>query len=115
MVRFSATPSQIAAGQSSTLAWNVPNATSVNISGVGSGLNPAGTATVSPTTTTTTYNLTATGPGGQTITASVTVTVGASKPSIIRFAASPTHISQGSLRSCPGPPRAPPPLASATA
>ena len=94
VVQFSATPSQIAAGQSSTLAWNVPGATSVNISGVGSGLNPAGTATVKPTVTTT-YNLTATGPSGQTITASVTVTVGPSKPAIIRFAASPTNISKG--------------------
>ena len=77
-----------------TLAWNVPNATSVNISGVGSGLNPAGTSTVKPTVTTT-YNLTATGQGGQSITASVTVTVGASKPAIVRFAASPTNISKG--------------------
>jgi hypothetical protein len=94
VVRFSATPSQIAAGQSSILAWNVPNATSLSISGVGTGLNPAGTATVSPTQTTT-YNLTANGPGGQTITASVTVTVGASKPAIVRFGASPLHISQG--------------------
>ena len=94
VARFTATPSQIASGQSSTLAWNVPTATSVTISGVGSNLNPAGTATVSPTQTTT-YNLTATGQGGQTITASVTVTVGASKPAIIRFAASPTHINQG--------------------
>jgi hypothetical protein len=94
VVRFSATPSQIASGQSSTLAWNVTNATSVTISGVGSGLNAAGTATVSPTTTTT-YNLTATGQGGQTVTASVTVTVGASKPAIIRFAASQYHINQG--------------------
>jgi hypothetical protein len=94
VIRFSATPSQIASGQSSTLAWNVPNATSVTISGVGSGLNPAGTATVSPKQTTT-YNLTASGTGGQTISASVTVTVGASKPAIVRFAASPTNISKG--------------------
>ena len=94
VVRFSATPSQIAAGQSSTLAWNVTNATSVSISGVGSGLNAQGTATVSPTQTTT-YNLTATGPGGQSITASVTVTVGASKPAIVRFTAAPTNINQG--------------------
>ena len=94
VVRFSATPSQIAAGQSSILAWNVPNATSLSISGVGTGLNPQGNATVSPTQTTT-YNLTATGPGGQSVTASVTVTVGASKPAILRFGASPTHISQG--------------------
>jgi hypothetical protein len=95
VVQFSATPSQIASGQSSTLAWNVPNATSVNISGVGTGLNPAGTATVKPATTTT-YTLTATGQGGQSLTATVTVTVGASKPAIIRFAASPTNVSKGS-------------------
>jgi hypothetical protein len=94
VVRFTASPSSIGAGQSSTLAWNVPNATSVSISGVGSGLNPAGTASVSPTTTTT-YTLTATGASGQTVTASVTVTVGASKPAIIRFAASPTNIIKG--------------------
>jgi len=94
VVRFTATPSQIAAGQSSTLAWNVTNATSVSISGVGSGLNAQGTATVSPTTTTT-YTLTATGASGQTVTATVTVTVGASKPAIIRFAAAPLHINQG--------------------
>jgi hypothetical protein len=95
VVQFSATPSQIASGQSSTLAWNVPNATAVNISGVGTGLNPAGTATVKPATTTT-YTLTATGQGGQSLTATVTVTVGASKPAIIRFAASPTNVSKGS-------------------
>jgi hypothetical protein len=94
VVRFTASPSSIAAGQSSTLAWNVPNATSVSISGVGSGLNPAGTASVSPSTTTT-YTLTAAGSSGQTVTASVTVTVGASKPAIIRFAASPTNIIKG--------------------
>lgn len=94
VVRFNANPSQIASGQSSTLSWNVTNATSVSITGVGSSLNAQGTATVSPTTTTT-YNLTANGPGGQTVTASVTVTVGASKPAVIRFTAAPTHISQG--------------------
>jgi hypothetical protein len=94
VVRFSAAPSQISSGQSSTLSWNVPNATSVTISGVGSGLNQQGTATVSPTTTTT-YNLTATGTGGQTVTASVTVTVGASKPAVVRFTASPNQINAG--------------------
>ena len=95
VLRFSATPSQIAAGQSSTLSWNVSNATSVNISGgVGSGLNPSGTATVKPTATTT-YTLTANGSGGQTINATVTVTVGASTPAVIRFAASPATIAKG--------------------
>ena len=94
VVRFSATPSQISSGQSSTLAWNVTNATSVSITGVGTGLNAQGTATVSPTATTT-YNLTASGPGGQTVTASATVTVGASNPTIVRFTASPTQINSG--------------------
>ncbi len=94
VARFTATPSQIAAGQSSVLQWNITNATSVSISGVGTGLAPQGNATVTPAQTTT-YNLTATGQGGQNLTASVTVTVGASKPAIIRFGASPAHISQG--------------------
>jgi len=94
VVRFSATPSQIGAGQSSTLSWNVPNATSVSISPTVGTVNPSGTATVTPATTTT-YTLTATGPGGQSVTANATVTVGASKEAIIRFAASPMHISQG--------------------
>lgn len=94
VVRFSATPDQIAAGQSSLIAWNVPNATSVSITGIGSNLNAAGSATVKPTQTTT-YTLTATGPGGLTATSSVTVTVGASKPSVVRFSAAPENITQG--------------------
>ena len=91
--RFTATPPTIRAGQSSTLSWSVPNATSVTITGVGSGLPATGTATVKPATTTT-YTLTATGQGA-TVTASVTVTVGASNPSVVRFAAAPTTISAG--------------------
>src|SRR5450755_1129597 len=94
VVRFTATPSHIASGQSSTLQWNVPTASAVTISGVGSGLNAAGTASVSPTQTTT-YTLTATGAGGQSVTANVTVTVGTSNPAIVRFTAAPTQINQG--------------------
>ncbi len=67
VVRFTATPPQIASGRSSTLAWNVSGATSVSISGgVGSNLTAAGTATVTPTQTTT-FTLTGTGQGGQTV------------------------------------------------
>ncbi|HLY20195.1 MAG TPA: OmpA family protein [Bryobacteraceae bacterium] len=95
VARFTATPPTINAGQSSTLSWNVPNATSVSITpGVGSSLPSAGTATVTPSQTTT-YNLTATGAGGLSVTASVTVTVGPSKPSVLRFQAAPTSISAG--------------------
>jgi len=91
VVRFTATPPQIASGRSSTLAWNVSGATSVSISGgVGSSLPAVGTATVTPTQTTT-YNLTGTGQGGQTVTASVTVTVtGGKVPNVLSFTASPT-------------------------
>ena len=94
VVRFTATPSQISVGQSSILSWNVSNASSVSISGVGSNLNPSGTATVTPKQTTT-YTLTGTASGGQTVTSTVTVTVGASQPVILRFTAAPTNITQG--------------------
>jgi PKD repeat protein len=91
-ITFSATPSNISAGQSSTLVWNTTNATSVTIdNGVGS--KPvSGSATVSPSATTT-YTLTATGPGG-TLTSQATVTV-SNRPSIT-FGASPATIIIGS-------------------
>ena len=95
VLRFTATPPTINAGQSATLAWSVPNATSVSISGgVGSNLPATGTATVTPAQTTT-YTLTANGPNGATATANVTVTVGASKPVILRFQAAPYNITAG--------------------
>jgi OmpA family/K319L-like, PKD domain len=94
VVEFSATPNQITAGQQSILRWNVPGAQSVSISpGVGK-VNPAGSATVMPLMTTT-YTLTATGAAGETVTATATVSVGASMPSIVRFEATPTNITQG--------------------
>lgn len=81
VVAFSATPAQIAAGQSATLMWNVTNATSVQIDqGVGSGLALAGTVTVTPSATTT-YMLTASGNSGTTTaTTVVTVTSSSSPP-----------------------------------
>ena len=89
---FSAAPTTINSGQSSTLTWSTTNATSVSIdNGVGS--KPAsGTANVSPATTTT-YTLTATGPGGTT-TKTATVTVNQPPPTI-SFSASPSTIGSG--------------------
>ena len=55
---FTATPSTINAGQSSTLEWSTQNATSVSISSIGT-VAASGTNSVSPTVTTT-YTLTAT-------------------------------------------------------
>ncbi len=97
VVRFDASPSNIAAGQSSQLTWLVQGASSVTISnGVGS-VAATGSTTVTPATTTT-YTLTAVGPSGN-ITATTTVTVGpavgAGTPQIIRFEASPLNIQPG--------------------
>jgi PKD repeat protein len=91
-ISFSATPSNIAAGQGSSLVWNTTNATSVSIdNGVGS--QPvSGSVTVNPLTTTT-YTLTANGPGG-TLTSQATVSV-SNRPSIT-FVATPASIVRGS-------------------
>jgi hypothetical protein len=71
---FTATPSVIAAGQSSTLAWSSSNAASCTASGGWTGSRSvSGSETVSPTATTT-YTLSCTGTGGS-VSRSVTVTV----------------------------------------
>ena len=60
---FTASPTSINSGSSSTLSWSISNATSVSINqGVGSVTSNSST-TVSPTSTTT-YTLSASGPGG---------------------------------------------------
>jgi hypothetical protein len=80
---FTANPTAITEGQSSQLSWNVSNADSVSISGVGTFTNLVGSFTVTPTTTTT-YILTAYNNDGI-AQASVTVTVtpvGANAPPV---------------------------------
>jgi len=94
IVRFTATPSQISAGQQSIISWNVPGASTVSITPTVGSVNPSGTATVTPLQTTS-YTLTATGPGSQQISQSLTITVGASTPSVIRFTAAPSTIAAG--------------------
>lgn len=75
---FSAEPSSIERGQSSTLKWSVANAEQMSIdNGVGT-VQANGSRSVYPNDTTT-YTLTASGPGGNT-TKSVTVTVAAPPP-----------------------------------
>jgi len=92
VLQFSAAPSTVTAGQTSTLNWVVENATTVTIQPtLGSVDAHSGSSTVSPTTTTT-YTLTATGPGG-TVNSTVTVTVSApGSPQILRFEANPVTI-----------------------
>jgi hypothetical protein len=80
---FSAIPSTITAGESSTLSWSVTDATSVTIdNGVGT-VALSGTTAVSPTTTTT-YTLTATNTAGS-VTATTTVTVTVSEVLTITY------------------------------
>ena len=75
---FTAEPSTIERGQSSTLRWSISNATDMTIdNGVGA-VNSQGQRQVSPTRTTT-YTLTANGPGG-TDSRSVTVSVSTPPP-----------------------------------
>jgi hypothetical protein len=74
VISFTANPTTITAGQSSTLSWNVENADSVEISGIGT-VQPTGTQSVSPAATTT-YTLTARNRFGS-VTATAPVTVGA--------------------------------------
>jgi len=70
---FSANPSTITVGESSTLSWSVTDATSVTIdNGIGS-VALTGTTAVNPITTTT-YTLTATNTAGS-VTAATTITV----------------------------------------
>ena len=75
---FSAAPSQIAAGQRSTLTWSVSGATTVSLdNGIGDVSNLTSTS-VAPAQTTT-YTLTATNSAGA-ATATATVTVGSQPP-----------------------------------
>lgn len=76
---FTATPSAIAAGQSSTLAWSSTGATSCTASGGWTGTRSlTGTQSVSPVSTTT-YTLSCTGVGGS-VSKSATVTVTGTTP-----------------------------------
>ena len=87
---FSANPSAIIQGQSTTLSWTTSNAQSVSISGVGA-VSVDGSTVVSPNQTTT-YQLTAVG-YGITVTGFVTVTV--YEPPIITFSLSRNPITLG--------------------
>ena len=88
---FTANPTTIHSGESSTLSWNVKDATSVSINqGVGAVAVTTGTKSVSPTDTTT-YTLTATNADG-TRTATCTVTIELELPTIDYFTATPASV-----------------------
>jgi hypothetical protein len=90
---FTAEPSTIASGGTSTLKWDVKGATKVTIQGIGT-VASSGTHDVSPTSTTT-YTLTASN-GAGVINATATVSIGTSgKPVITSFTATPDFIDAG--------------------
>lgn len=90
-ITFTAQPTAIILGASTTLSWSSTNATSVTIdNGIGQ-VAASGTKDEIPPTTTT-YNATAAGPGGS-AKASVTVTVGGLQG--FQLSAKPTSILQG--------------------
>jgi hypothetical protein len=93
-ISFSASPTSIIQGNSSTLSWSVGGyVTSVSINqGIG-GVSSSSSRNVSPTSTTT-YTLTATGEGGTT-TRQVTVIVTIPPPPTVSFSISPSSICLG--------------------
>jgi len=94
---FTANPTSINSGASSTLSWTGAGATSLAITpGTFTSTLPSGSTSVSPTATTT-YTLTATNSAGSaTSTLSVTVNAGSNPPTISSFRASPAGIASGS-------------------
>jgi hypothetical protein len=91
---FTANPTTIHAGESSTLTWNVSNATTVTINqGIGAVSKTTGTKSVTPAATTT-YTLTATNSSG-TRTANCVVTLADSPPTIDSFTATPAAVKRG--------------------
>jgi hypothetical protein len=97
---FTAVPSAISRGSSSTLTWQTTNASSVEITTqAGDAVVPDGTRfsdtqTVTPTVTTI-YILRAKGYGGPAVREATLVVAGMSPPSIRSFVATPSSINEG--------------------
>lgn len=93
---FTASPTSVNAGQTTTISWTTTNATAVNITPPvfnpedGITLPTTGTANP-PVSSTTTYTITATGPGGSAAPQSVTVTV----PFTLSLSVTPATITPG--------------------
>ena len=94
---FSASPSTITGGASSTLSWNTTGSTSIALSpGTFTSTSASGSTTVSPTATTV-YTLTATNAAGAvTDTVSVSVQAAPTPPAISSFTANPATVTAGS-------------------
>ncbi len=93
ILRFTANPPTIKSGATSTINWQVENADTVEISGIGLVDKTQGSTQVSPKETTT-YKITAKNRNSE---ANETITITVDKPAvrIISFAASPANINLG--------------------
>jgi len=91
-ILFTVSPDVVNKGQSVTLTWQVNNASSVEIEGIGT-VDVSGSKKVKPTANTT-YTLTATGDGG-TKSSSVEVEIAAGPVPVILFSANPESIQAG--------------------
>ena len=93
VINFFASPASIVLGSSSTLSWEVRNATDVTISGIGA-VDPQGSRPVTPDQTTT-YTITArNGVGEASSTATVTVRELGAQVEILTFSAAPGQLAQ---------------------
>src|SRR6185295_19875522 len=90
---FTATPTQISAGQQVTLSWKTLNADTANIAGFGN-VATNGSITVSPTLTTT-YTLTARNSVNDETSSATVVVTGLTGPQLSSCTASPSNISAG--------------------
>jgi hypothetical protein len=95
IVRFSADPTSIQSGQTTTLVWEVLNADTVTISGIGNVDPKAGTSTVTLSQTTM-FTLTAKNKSGE-VNETLTVTVQRPEARILRFMAAPPAIASGEV------------------
>jgi hypothetical protein len=93
---FTAAPTSINSGTSSTLSWAAAGATTIAITpGTFTSTSSSGSTSMTPTATTT-YTLTATNAAGSTTSTLIVTVNGVSKPVISSFTASPTSISSSS-------------------
>lgn len=94
IVSFAANPTSITQGASSTLSWQVQNATTVTIDNAVGNVPLNGTQPVTPGATTT-YTLTASNANGSAPPVRATVTVTPAGPKITSFTATPPTIASG--------------------
>lgn len=92
-------PAEITLGEAATISWKASNAVKVNISGITGDLSAEGSAQVKPTEAgTKTYTVTAVGQNGDVATKSVNLVVKQKiVPKIIKFEATKTEVSRGTL------------------